>query len=62
MSRSKKIFAVLALAFFFMLVYVAYDISSRTTFPGQKSTNDAPTDPPSAADSITEDSSRRDSI
>jgi hypothetical protein len=37
MSRSKKVFLGFAVAFFMMLVYLSYDISSRTTFPGSKS-------------------------
>lgn len=36
MSRSKKIFAGFAFAFLLLLLYVVYDISSRTTFPGTK--------------------------
>lgn len=36
MSRSKKIFIALAIAFFILLMYVSYDISTRTTFPGAK--------------------------
>ncbi len=36
MSRSKKVFLGFAAAFFIMLVYLSYDISSRTTFPGSK--------------------------
>lgn len=36
MSRSKKIFFAFAIVFFLMLVYVSYDISTRTTFPGSK--------------------------
>lgn len=36
MSRSKKIFFGFAIAFFLLLVYVSYDISTRTTFPGSK--------------------------
>lgn len=34
MSRSKKIFAGFAFAFLLFLLYVVYDIGSRTTFPG----------------------------
>jgi len=37
MKRSKKIFILASAAFFVMLGYVSYDISSRTTFPGSKS-------------------------
>lgn len=36
MSRSKKIFLLLALIFFAIMAYISYDISSRTTFPGSK--------------------------
>ncbi|MCC6834565.1 MAG: hypothetical protein IT213_06230 [Cytophagales bacterium] len=36
MTRSKKIFAGLAVVFAVLLVYVSYDISTRTTFPGSK--------------------------
>lgn len=36
MSRSKKIFITLAIAFFILLMYISYDISTRTTFPGAK--------------------------
>jgi hypothetical protein len=36
MSKSKKIFLVVAAIFFVLLIYASYDISSRTTFPGSK--------------------------
>ena len=36
MSRSKKIFFI-AFGIFFALVYMSYDISTRTSFPGSKS-------------------------
>jgi hypothetical protein len=36
MTRSKKIFAGLAIVFFIALFYASYDISTRTTFPGSK--------------------------
>jgi hypothetical protein len=36
MTRSKKIFASLALVFMVALFYASYDISTRTTFPGSK--------------------------
>lgn len=36
MSKSKKIFLVVAAIFFLLLIYASYDISSRTTFPGSK--------------------------
>lgn len=34
MTRSKKIFAIFAVVFAVLLMWVVYDISSRTTFPG----------------------------
>jgi hypothetical protein len=34
MSRSKKIFFLVAIAFFLLLLCVTYDLSRRTTFPG----------------------------
>ncbi len=37
MSKSKKIFLLLAVLFFAIMIYIGYDISSRTTFPGSKS-------------------------
>jgi hypothetical protein len=37
MSRSKKIFFIGLGIFFAALVYVSYDISRRTSFPGSKS-------------------------
>jgi len=36
MTRSKKIFAGLAVVFMMALLYASYDISTRTTFPGSK--------------------------
>ena len=36
MKSSKKIFLFLAITFFIGMVYLGYDISSRTTFPGSK--------------------------
>lgn len=36
MTRSKKVFAGLAVVFVLALFYVSYDISRRTTFPGSK--------------------------
>ncbi|HZX75501.1 MAG TPA: hypothetical protein VFE57_13835 [Cyclobacteriaceae bacterium] len=36
MQRSKKIFVGVSVLFFAGLVYLSYDISSRTTFPGSK--------------------------
>jgi hypothetical protein len=37
MTRSKKIFTGFVIAFFILLAYASYDISSRTTFRGSKS-------------------------
>jgi hypothetical protein len=36
MTRSKKIFVLLAVIFLALLIYASYDIGSRTTFPGSK--------------------------
>ncbi|MEM7549345.1 MAG: hypothetical protein AAF363_06720 [Bacteroidota bacterium] len=36
MNRSKKIFLTFAIIFLAIMVYIGYDISSRTTFPGSK--------------------------
>jgi hypothetical protein len=36
MTRSKKIFAWLAVVFMIALLYASYDISTRTTFPGSR--------------------------
>jgi len=36
MKRSKKIFLFFAALFALAMIYVCYDISSRTTFPGSK--------------------------
>lgn len=37
MTRSKKVFVGAMALFFGFLVYISYDISTRTTFPGSKS-------------------------
>jgi hypothetical protein len=37
MSRSKKIFFFGLGVFFVVLIYLSYDISQRTSFPGSKS-------------------------
>lgn len=37
MSNSKKIFLAFAILFFGIMIYIGYDISSKTTFPGSKS-------------------------
>lgn len=37
MSTNKKVFLILAILFFAAMIYISYDISSRTTFPGSKS-------------------------
>jgi hypothetical protein len=37
MNRSKKIFVAISIVFLLALLYVSYDISRRTTFPGSKS-------------------------
>lgn len=36
MPRSKKIFLFAAVIFFGVIIYLCYDFSRRTTFPGSK--------------------------
>lgn len=36
MTRSKKVFVLLAVLFLILLAYASYDIATRTTFPGSK--------------------------
>jgi hypothetical protein len=36
MTRSKKIFAGMAIVFVLGIAWISYDISRRTTFPGSK--------------------------
>lgn len=36
MQRSKKVFVGISIVFLMALIYLCYDISSRTTFPGSK--------------------------
>jgi zona occludens toxin (predicted ATPase) len=36
MQKNKKIFLFLFVLFMLIILYVSYDISSRTTFPGSK--------------------------
>ncbi|MBS1558621.1 MAG: hypothetical protein JST69_07810 [Bacteroidetes bacterium] len=57
MKRSKKIFAALSVVFVAMLIYTAYDMSKRTTFPGSKShPKDRLKKPFSEKDSLKKDS------
>lgn len=37
MKHSKKLFILFVVIFFGVVAYLAYDISSRTTFPGSNS-------------------------
>lgn len=63
MSRSKKIFTALAVVFFMLLLYVSYDISTRTTFPGSKpQLKERIKGDYSASDSLSYDSVRNDSM
>ncbi|HEX8040367.1 MAG TPA: hypothetical protein VF490_14515 [Chryseosolibacter sp.] len=58
MSRSKKIFFLVAILFFLLLLYVAYDFSTRTTFPGahKRTGANAPQTPDSLpSDTVTTD-------
>ncbi len=34
MKKSKKIFFILSLIFILIMLYIAYDINKRTTWPG----------------------------
>lgn len=36
MQRNKKILVVAAILFFIIMAFIAYDMASRTTFPGEK--------------------------
>lgn len=36
MSRNKKIFLALFVIFMLVMLWIGYDISQRTTFPGSK--------------------------
>lgn len=36
MNKSKKIFLVLLVVFMLIMLWIGYDISRRTTFPGSK--------------------------
>ncbi len=36
MQKNKKIFLVLFVLFMLAILYISYDISKRTTFPGSK--------------------------
>ena len=36
MKTSKKLFLLFAFAFLVAMIYISYDISSKTTFPGSK--------------------------
>ena len=36
MNRSKKILLLFGVIFFIILAFIAYDMASKTTFPGEK--------------------------
>lgn len=36
MSKNKKIFVVMFVIFMLIMIWIGYDISRRTTFPGSK--------------------------
>jgi hypothetical protein len=55
MTRSKKIFVAFAIVFALFLAYVAYDIGSRTTFPGAQKHEPHP---PTAPDTLSSDTLR----
>jgi hypothetical protein len=60
MNRSKKIFFLVAIAFFIFLIYATYDFSRRTTFPGSPKKSARPR--ASAYDSLPRDSVARDTL
>jgi hypothetical protein len=63
MSGSKKLFLVIAAIFFLSVLYVMYDMSSRTTFPGPKpKMEDIQTGTGTESESKEPDSMRLDSI
>lgn len=39
MSRSKKVFLIVAAVFLVIIALVVYDFAQKTTFPGSKKTN-----------------------
>jgi len=59
MTRSKKIFAAFAIAFILFLVFVVYDISTRTTFPGARRDKKEQQDPVRQRDSTSADTVAR---
>lgn len=36
MKKSKKVFFILALIFLIIILYISYDMSTRTTWPGAR--------------------------
>lgn len=38
MKKSKRLFLLIAAIFLGLILYLSYDISRRTTFPGQQNT------------------------
>jgi len=62
MSRSKKIFVAFAIVFLLFLVYVSYDISTRTTFPGSNPPSETLPNRTSLRDSLSTDSARTDTL
>ncbi len=60
MSRSKKIFVLIAVIFILLLLYVSYDFSTRTTFPGSHK-NSGGQSAPTARDSL-DDSLKTDTL
>ncbi|MBS1487051.1 MAG: hypothetical protein JST43_05635 [Bacteroidetes bacterium] len=56
MKKSKKIFVGFSIAFVLFLMYVGYDMSRRTTFPGSKSRSKEQNSPHLGSDSLKKDS------
>ncbi|WP_226389135.1 hypothetical protein [Penaeicola halotolerans] len=58
MSKGKKIFLAAAIVFFIIMLYIGYDISTRTRFPGSKGylkESVLPSDDSTASDSTNTD-------
>lgn len=52
MKRSKKIFLVLSAIFLIMMMIIGYDLSQRTTFPGEREGSEESMEEISKSDSL----------
>ena len=59
MKNSKKLFLVLAGLFFLIIIYISYDIASKTTYPGSKGNLKERIAPSDTTDSSQKTKSRR---